>query len=198
MGAISLPMWLMVPGTRERMMNRIDFRLLGIAGAILAFALTVAWAATALFRSLFPSIAAETIWDELTGPTIASLVIIGIKVLLYREKIFHLLVTMDVPDIRRVTLYLPRRGNGWGLLLMPRYQREAMINDSHTFIRNIHWWGVYGVDRCTMCIKFDNHDTNCRYVELPRSLYRAHATIRVHLSEVSEQQTLIVSPQHVE
>jgi len=180
------------------MTNRIDFRLLGIAGAILALALSMAWAATALFRSLFPSLAAETIWDELTGPTIASLVIIGIKALLYREKVFHLEVTMDVPEIHRVNLYVLRRRSGWGLVLMPRYQREAMINDRHTFVRNIHWWGVYGVDPCTLCIKFDKHDAKCQYAVLPRTLYQAHATVHVRLSELNEQQPLIVSPQHIE
>jgi len=81
----------------ECMTWRIDFRLLAITAAILSIALTAAWGATTLFRFLFPSLAAETIWDELTGPTIASLVIIGIKALLYREKVFHLQVTMDVP-----------------------------------------------------------------------------------------------------
>jgi len=82
--------------------------------------------------------------------------------------------------------------------MMPRYQREAVINDSHTFVRNIHWWGVYGVDPCTMCFKFHARDTKCHYVELPRSLYQAHATVHVRLSELSEPQTLMVSRQHIE
>ncbi len=180
------------------MTQRIDFRLLGIAGAILALAVTAAWTATVLFRYWFPYTAAETIWDELTGPTIASLVIFGTKALLYREKIFHLQVTMDVPDITTVNLYLLRRRGGWRLLLMPTFQREALIHDRHTFIRNVNWWGVYGVDRCVLCLKLEAHDTNCRYVELPRSLYRSHATIRVRLNELSEQQPMIVSPQHIE
>jgi hypothetical protein len=180
------------------MKNRIDFRLLAIAGAIVSIALVAAWAATALFRYLFPSIAAETIWDEVTGPTIASLVAIAIKSLLYRKKIFHLMVTTDVPDIHVANLYLLRRRGGWGLIFMPRYQREAMIRDRDTLIRNINWWGVYGVDRCLLCIKYDDNDTNCRYVEIPRSLYRAYVTIRVRLSELSEHQPLVVSRQHIE
>lgn len=182
----------------ECMTLRVDFRLLVITGAIISIALAAAWGATTLFRYLFPSLAAETIWDELTGPTIASLVIIGIKAILYREKVFHLQVTMDVHEIHRADLYLLRRRGGWGLVLMPRYQREAMINDNHTFVRNIHWWGVYGVDPCMLCIKFSARDTKCHYVELPRSLYQAHATVHVRLSELSEQQTLVVARQHIE
>jgi hypothetical protein len=180
------------------MKNRIDFRLLAIAGGILSVALAAAWAATALVRYLFPVLSAETIWDDLTGPTIASLVAIAIKSLLYRENIFHLLVTADVPGIRVANLYLLRRRGGRGLIFMPRYQREAMIQDRDTMIRNINWWGAYGVDRCQLCIKFDDNDTNCRYVEIQRSLYRAFVTIRVRFSELSEHQPLVVSHQHIE
>jgi hypothetical protein len=180
------------------MKNRIDFRLLAIAGAILSIALAAAWATTALFRYLFPVISAETIWDDVTGPTIASLVAIAIKSLLVRKKIFHLLVTTDVPGISTVNLYLLRRHEGRGLVFKPTFQREAMINEKDTLIRNINWWGVYGVDRCLLCIKFDDNDTNCRYVEIPRSLYRAYVTFQVRLSELSEHQPLVVSRQYIE
>lgn len=178
--------------------KQIDFRLLGIAGAILAVAVGAAWVTIVIFRDLFPAIAHQTIWDEISGPTIAAVTIITIKSLLYREKVFHLMVVMDVPGMNTVDLYLLRRRSGWGLLLMPALQREALIDGRDALIRNIFWWGVFGVDRCTFCIKFGDNDTTCRYVELPRALYRAHATIRVRLGELSEAQPLIVSRQHIE
>jgi hypothetical protein len=179
-------------------MKQIDLRLLGIAGAILAIAFTAAGVAIYLFRYFLPQVAADTIWDELTGPTIAALVIFGIKSLLFREKVFHLMVAADVPGLSTVNLYLLRRRRGWGMVFMPRFRREALINDRDAFIRNIFWWGVYGVDDCRLCIRFGDSDMNCRYVDLPRALYRPHATIRVRLSELNANQPLVISHQHVE
>jgi hypothetical protein len=180
------------------MKNRIDLRLLGIAGAILAIALTGAWLSIALFRYLFPHLAAETFWDELSGLPIAALVTIGIKWLLLREQTFHLLVTTDVPEIGTVNLYLRRRREGRGIVFLPAFRREAVIKDRDTLIRNINWWGVYGVDRCTLRFDFSGDDTNGRYVEIPTALCHTHGTIRLRLGELSEHKPLIVSRQHIE
>ena len=142
------------------MKNRIDFKFLGIVGAIVLVALTAAWAVIVLFRYFLPHLAAETFWDELSGSTIAALVIIGIKSLLLREKLFHLLVTADVPGVSTVHIYLQRRRSGRGLVFNPVFQREAIISDKDALIRNISWWGVYGVDRCTLCVYFGDSDAN--------------------------------------
>ena len=180
------------------MTNRIDFRFLGIVAAIVAIALTAAWAAIVFFRYLFPHLAAETFWDEFSGLPVAALATIGVNSLLLRRQIFHLLVTMDVPGISAVDLYLLRRRDGRGMVFVPTLLREAVINDRDALIRNINWWGVYGVDRCTLCFYFGNGDTNCRYVVVPGTLYRSYATIRVRLGELSEHRPLIVSRRHLE
>ena len=122
----------------------IDFRLLGIAGVILAVALGTAFGTIELFRELFPVVAKQTFWDEITGPTIAALVILGIKWLLYREKVFHLLLIMDVPATETAQLYVLRRQRGIGLVFMPTLCREAMVRAPDTMIRNVFWWGCTG------------------------------------------------------
>jgi hypothetical protein len=182
----------------RKIAQKIDVKFLAIAGAILAIAFIAAWITIFLFRHFFPDIAIHTFWDELSGPTVATLVVFGIRSLLYRERIFHLMVTMDVPDLRVAHLWVPRRRRGWGMVFVPNLQREALIQDRDTLIRNIFWWGVYGVDRCTVCITFGDSDTGCCYLMLPRAPHQSHATIRVRLSELLELQSFMVSPHHIE
>ena len=88
----------------------------------------------------FPHPAAEAFWDELPGLPIAALVSFGVKSFLVREEVFHLLLTMDVAGINTVNLKLYRRRGSFGLLLMPTLQREAIIYERDTLVRNISWW----------------------------------------------------------
>jgi hypothetical protein len=96
------------------MANRIDYRFIGIVVAIVAIAFTAAWAAVALFRYLFPHLAAATLWDELSGLPVAALVALGVNSFLLCKQIFHLLATTDVPDVGAVNFYLLRRRDGVG------------------------------------------------------------------------------------
>ena len=160
-------------------MKQIDYRLLGITGGIVAIALTVAWMSIVLFRYLFPALAAETFLDELSGLPIAAMVTVGGQWLLLREEVFHLLLTVDMPDINIVNLQLLRRRSGLGLLFMPAYQREAIITEGTTLIRNISWWGEHGVDVCRLCFYVGDIDTPGHLLDLPRGLIHAHATINI-------------------
>ena len=99
------------------MTRRIDVRLLVSATAILTLA--VAWLVIWLFRRVLPAIAADTIWGELTGPTSAALVVLGIEMPLCREKVFYPLAIADVPGMRRVHLFLLRRDRRLGSCSCP-------------------------------------------------------------------------------
>jgi len=180
------------------MTNKIDFRFLWISGAIVTVALATATAAIWTFRYLFPHLAAETIWDELSGSTIAALFIFGLKALLLREQVFHLLVTADLPEVRSIHVFLLRRNPGWGLMYVPTFQREAMIHNHDALIRNISWRGVYGVDRCTLCVKFDADERKFQQVIVPKVPRRTHFTIRLRLSDLRENKPLILSVQNIE
>ena len=83
-------------------------------------------------------------------------------------------------------------GGQWLLL------REAIITERTTLIRNISWWGVHGVDVCRLCFYVGDFDTPGYLLDLPRGLVHAHATINIKLSELNEQQQLIISPKHIE
>ena len=97
-------------------MQQIDYRLLIIASGIVTFALTIAWAGIILFRYVFPELAAETFWDELSGLPVAALVTYGGQWLLLREQVFHLLLSVNIPGVHTVNLQLLRRRSALGLL----------------------------------------------------------------------------------
>lgn len=179
------------------MKNRIDLRLIFISGFIALVSLSVAWAAIILFRYFFPQLAAETIWDELAGLPIAALISFGVKYILVREQLFHLLVTMDVDGISIVNLKLLRRRDGVGVLFMPTLFKEAIIYNQDTLVRNISWWGVYGVDVCRLCFYADNNQQEYGSLEIPGSLVHSYASVHVKLSELSEGSPLIVDQRHV-
>ena len=151
-----------------------------------------------IFRETFPVLANQTIWDEITGPTIAALVILGIKWMLYREKVFHLLIVVDEPAGNTASLYVLRRQLNWDMIFLPTFQREDMIYGPQTLVRNVFWWGVFGVDRCTLDVRFGDSDATSHIVHIPRWPYRAYATIRLHMSELSDARPFLVTPEHFE
>lgn len=180
----------------QRLKN-IDLKFLLIVGVILLVAFTAAWITIVVFRIILPAVAESTFWDELSGPTVATLVILGIKWLLYREMVFHLLITADIPGTENAQIWILRRRAGQGLILLPRLQREALISQPVTLVRNVFWWGVYGVDRCALYVRFGEGDTSSHVVEFPRGLYHAHAIVRVRLSELTAPR-LVITGAHIE
>jgi len=180
------------------MKNRIDLRLVAIGSATVLLAGAAGWAGVDLFRHWFPNLSAETFWDELSGLPIAAIFAIAAKSILLREKIFHLMVTVDVPGVQAVNVYLLRRRKGWNIIFMPALQREAYIAGRDTMIRNIRWWGISGIDVCTLCFNFGDSDQNGRYVRIPKASCRPYDTVQLRLSELSDRRPLTVSRQHVE
>jgi len=178
------------------MKSRIDIRLAGIAGATLLVVCAAAWAGVILFRYWFPVLAAKTILDELSGVPVAALAAVIVKRLLFREEIFHLMVTADVLGHPPVDVYLLRRRKGARMLFVPAFHREAIIAGQNAMIRNIAWWGISAIDVCTLCFKFG--DADGRYLRIPGTLLRHYATVRVRLSELSNGRPLTVSREHVD
>jgi len=173
------------------MTRYIDFKLLSISAAILSVAVALAWAAIELFRQLFPVLSENTFWDELTGPTIAALVLVAVKMLLYRKRTFHLEIISDRKATRTQVLIL-RRETGLRLIYMPRFWKEAQLSGGRQLVRNIFWWGVWGVDRCLLCIRTGDQDP-CRMVELPVGSAEDFATVQLALKQLKANRTYRVT-----
>jgi hypothetical protein len=171
---------------------------LAITSVILVIAFALGWGAISLFRFLFPAVAAHTFWDEITGPTIVALAIVLIKWLLYREVVFHVWVDVGIVGDSPVHLWVQRRRRGWGLLFLPAFEREALIWEHQSMIRNAFWWGVFGVDRCLLRFEYDAPKPAWRLVEVPWQAVRPYATIRVSLGEATNTQPLVVAKEQVD
>jgi len=165
-------------------MNRsIDFRLLWISAAILSVAIVLAWLAIEMFRQLFPVISENSFWDELTGPTIGALAILAIKMLLYRQRTFHLQI---VSKQRAASVYLSllRRDAGFRLIYLPRFRPEAVVAGRPGMVRNVFWWGIRGVDLCLLCVKTAPNGA-CRMIEIPAGIIDDFGTVRLSIDRLT-------------
>ena len=179
-------------------MTRIDYRMLVISSAILAIAFALGWSATSLFRLLFPLVAASTLWDEITGPTVVTLALLMIKWLMYRQMVFHVWLTADITGDSPVHMRVQRRRRGWRMFLLPVFDREALVSEPYAMIRNVFWWGVFGVDRCVLRFERDAPKPTQHLIEVPQRVVRSHATVRVTLSAQADSLPHVVTKEQVE